>query len=89
MLNPSLIVEVLSEGTEAFDRGDKFIAYRTIPSLRDYLLVSLASRRIEHFTRRSDGAWELREYTGDARVPMDQFRAELPLDEVYLGLDVR
>jgi Uma2 family endonuclease len=60
LLNPVLIVEVLSPSTELFDRGDKFKHYRTIPSLREYLLV--ASEHIEVELRRlqPDGEWTLR-----------------------------
>ena len=45
--NPTLIVEVLSESTAAFDRGEKFAAYRTLPSLQEYVLVDIPSRRVE------------------------------------------
>jgi Uma2 family endonuclease len=59
LLNPYLIVEVLSESTEAYDRGEKFAHYRTITSLQHYLLVSQTRQRIEHFARQHDGSWAL------------------------------
>lgn len=61
--NPLLIVEVLSDSTEPYDRGDKFRYYRAIPTFTDYLLVSQHEARAELFTR-CDGYWEYREYTG-------------------------
>lgn len=60
LLNPQLIVEVLSETTERYDRGDKWLAYRTIPSLTDYVMVSSLRREVEHYQRLPDGSWTLR-----------------------------
>lgn len=57
MTNPTLIVEVLSRSTEEYDRGDKFEHYRSVPSLRQYVLVSHHERRLDVWTRGSDGAW--------------------------------
>lgn len=59
---PKLIVEVLSDSTEAFDRGDKFNDYQTLESLEDYLLVNTQSQRIEHFHRQAQG-WLLQTHT--------------------------
>src|ERR1039457_4742896 len=59
LLNPTLIVEVLSPSTEAFDRGRKFGHYRAIESLKDYLMVSSELIGAELFTRQSDGRWTL------------------------------
>jgi Uma2 family endonuclease len=59
--NPLLIVEVLSDSTEGYDRGEKFAHYRRIPSLREYLLVSQQSRRIESHFENDAGEWVLRE----------------------------
>ena len=60
LVNPQLIIEVLSESTERYDRGDKWLAYRTIPSLTDYVMISSARREIEHYQRSPDGSWTLR-----------------------------
>lgn len=86
--NPAVLVEVLSEGTEAFDRGEKARGYRAIPSLRDLLFVSQTERAIEHYTRGEDGAWVLREFRGSDEVPMPTLGGALRLDEVYLKADV-
>lgn len=58
LLNPAVIVEVLSTATEAFDRGEKWARYQTwLPELTDYLLVSQTKPRIDHFHRRAEGEW--------------------------------
>lgn len=82
--NPTVIVEVLSESTEAFDRGEKAMGYRGIPTLRDLLFVSQTERYVEHLARQGDGSWSLREYHGDARVPVAALDGALPLEELYL-----
>ena len=62
ILNPTLIVEVLSTSTEAYDRGDKFICYRSIPTFSEYLLVSQYQPWIDHYTKSENGDWLLRSY---------------------------
>ncbi len=58
LLNPSVVIEVLSPATEAFDRGEKWARYQTwLPGLTDYLLVSQTKARIDHFHRRAGGEW--------------------------------
>ena len=60
---PKLIVEVLSDSTEAFDRGDKFADYQTLESLEEYVLINTRHQRIECFRRDSGGRWLLQTYT--------------------------
>lgn len=60
--NPALLVEVLSPGTKNYDRGDKFLHYRSIPSLQDYLLIDSESIHIEHYQRQNVNEWLLHEY---------------------------
>ena len=62
LLNPVVIVEVLSPTTRSYDRGDKFVLYRSIPSLQDYLLVDSEQVLVEHFRRLENGEWLLHEY---------------------------
>lgn len=81
--NPSLIVEVLSDSTERFDRGEKFAGYRSLPSLIDYLLVSQAQARIEHYERQAEDRWLLRELGPGASVSLRSIGAALAVDEVY------
>jgi Uma2 family endonuclease len=57
LLNPQLIIEVLSDSTESYDRGRKFAHYRNIDSLREYVLVSQNECRVERFSRQDDGNW--------------------------------
>lgn len=93
LLNPKLIVEVLSESTEAFDRGEKFDGYKTIPSLHDYLLVASNRKHVDHYRRHSDAEWVLRGYdlqTGasqaSAIVRIDSLDLGLALADVYVGV---
>lgn len=67
--HPCLIVEVLSESTEAFDRGDKFADYRQLDSLQEYVLISQTRQQVEVFRRSAEGLWVLHPYgTGDQIV---------------------
>ena len=67
LLNPTLIVEVLSESTEAYDRGGKFTHYRKLPSLVEYVLITQTKPHIEHYVRQSDNRWLLAEADSPAR----------------------
>jgi Uma2 family endonuclease len=60
---PCLIVEVLSDSTEAFDRGDKFADYQVLESLQEYVLINTKRQRVECFQRNNEGLWVLRSYT--------------------------
>lgn len=60
---PTLIVEVLSDSTEAFDRGDKFADYQELDSLREYVLINTKRQRVDCFRRREEGQWVLQFYT--------------------------
>jgi Uma2 family endonuclease len=82
--NPTVLVEVLSEGTEAFDRGEKATGYRGISTLRDLIFVSQVERRVEHFARQHDGSWLLREYRDDDEMPIATLGGALRLAELYL-----
>lgn len=81
-VNPVVLVEVLSDSTEAYDRGEKFERYRRIPSLRDYVMVSQHHLLIEHYTRNDDGTWTLHEVRPPASVRLS-IGCELPVDAVY------
>ena len=84
LLNPTVIIEVLSPSTEAYDRGMKFEIYRMLESLSDYLLVSQERPTIEHYTRRPDDQWLLTTYKGlDAVAPIATIGCELRLADVY------
>ena len=81
-INPVVIVEVLSDSTEGYDRGEKFAHYRQIPSLREYILVSQQTRRLESHYKNDAGEWVLREAGPGAAL---ELRA---LEDVRLETDV-
>jgi Uma2 family endonuclease len=84
LLNPTLIVEVLSPSTEAYDRGKKFEHYRSIESLREYLLISSERISADLFTRQQDGRWLL---TAASRledvIELQSIECRLVLADVY------
>jgi Uma2 family endonuclease len=84
LTNPTLLVEVLSESTEAYDRGKKFEHYRRIRSFREYLLIAQDRAHVERYLRRDDGQWVLSEY-GDlaATVELASVGCTLSLADVY------
>ena len=84
---PKVIVEVLSESTEKFDRGKKFQYYRTIPSLQEYILVSSQEYLIECFRRTKNDLWTLQTYEGlNAILRIENFTIDAPLSEIYATL---
>ena len=86
--HPTLIVEVLSHSTAAFDRGDKFAAYRTLPSLQEYVLVDIAARRVESFRRAPGQDWLFHEHLpagGDCMFPTVD--VAIPFAEIFENVD--
>jgi len=83
IVNPTLLVEVLSESTERKDRGEKFREYRSIASCTDYLMCSSTEPLVEHYTRDADGFWRLHEYRAGERAPLRSLGIELSVDELY------
>ncbi|OQY59447.1 MAG: hypothetical protein B6245_06540 [Desulfobacteraceae bacterium 4572_88] len=84
LLNPDVITEVLSDSTEGYDRGAKFGFYRTLSSLREYVIISQNSQKMEKYSRNEAGQWVLTE--SDAEHPgilLESIDCELPLSEVY------
>jgi Uma2 family endonuclease len=89
LVNPDVIFEILSPSTERYDRGAKFQHYRTIASLKDYILVSQDQARIEHYIRQADDTWTLRDCTGlKAEVKIDSLGVSLPLSAIYDGIEL-
>jgi len=84
-LNPMVLVEVTSDSSEDYDTGSKLEYYRTIPTLRDYVVVSHRERRIWVHSRGDDGAWGTRVAIAGGRVAVQSLRAELVVDDVYRG----
>lgn len=84
LLNPILLIEVLSSSTENYDRGRKFDHYRMLESLTDYVLVSQDEAKVEHFARQPADKWLLSIYKGlEAVALLPAIGCELPLTEVY------
>jgi len=84
LLNPILLIEVLSDSTEGYDRGKKFQHYRSIESLQEYVLVSQDEARIEKYFKQGDGFWVLSEAVSlDAKIKLDSIDCELALSEVF------
>ena len=84
LLNPTVVFEVLSRSTEAYDRGEKFERYKKVETLRDYVLVSQDQPRIERFSLQPDGTWSKSEVSGlDSTLALDTINCRIPLAEVY------
>ena len=84
LVNPTVIVEVLSPSTEGHDRGKKFQEYRTLESLQEYLLISQDSHWIERYVRRDNGQWVLSDATGvDGTLDLTSIQCTLRLADVY------
>lgn len=89
LLNPTLIIEVLSPSTRSYDRGDKFAFYRAIASLRQYLMLDSERRVAELYTRNLNraGHWDFQEITDPATdLPLDAINCRVPLADLYRGL---
>lgn len=85
--HPTLIVEVLSDSTEAYDRGGKFAAYRQIQSLQEYLIVDIDARRVECFRRTNDNDWLLHDYVGEVDCELHSLGLSLPMSEIFEDIE--
>ncbi len=84
LLNPAIIVEVLSASTKSYDRGDKFKLYRDIPSLKEYLLVDSESMAVELFSLNASGRWELEEFYESTEIlHIKSIEVSVSLSEIY------
>lgn len=90
--NPLAIIEVLSNSTKDYDRGGKFLAYRSIPEFREYILIDQYSYHIEQFAKNSNGKWVLTEYDSeDSVLTLESVEFQMPLREIYerINFDVK
>jgi Uma2 family endonuclease len=88
LLNPVLLIEVLSDSTESYDRGKKFQHYRSIESLEEYVLVSQNEARIEKYVKHGDGFWLLSEAVGtESKIEFSSIKCLISLAEVYDKID--
>ncbi len=90
LLNPIVILEILSDSTEAYDRGKKFSHYQYISSFIEYILVSQDSYKIEKFIRHQDNKWIYEEFhnSGDS-LTIESINCKLPLNEIYRKLEFK
>ncbi len=87
-MNPLVIIEILSDSTEAYDRGKKFQHYRLISSFQEYVLVSQHSCCIEKYMRSDGGIWLYSSYEGmDQTIKIESIDCELLLSEIYYRVD--
>lgn len=84
IINPTVLLEVLSDSTEAYDRGGKWAHYQRLDSLQEYVLVSQNEARVERYVRQSDGQWLYSRTDGvESDIPLDSLGCRLPLAEIY------
>ncbi|WP_017712996.1 Uma2 family endonuclease [Prochlorothrix hollandica] len=84
VLNPCLIIEILSDSTANYDKTAKFQLYRTLPSLEEYILVSQQDYRLEHYTKLDDRRWLLQDITGlEASLQLSSVNLSLSLQDLY------
>lgn len=86
--DPCLVIEVTSPSTARVDRGEKLAAYRGLAPLREYLIVDHRRRRVERHWRDERGDWRRDEVVEEGRIPVACLATELPLDEIYAGVQV-
>jgi Uma2 family endonuclease len=90
LANPVLIVEVLSDTTKNYDRGEKFENYRSNESLREYVLVAQDKVHVEHYARQDDGTWVLTETNSMLAVlSLNSVGCELPVSEIYFKVQFK
>lgn len=89
LLNPTVIIEVLSDSTRSYDRGEKFQHYRTLESVKDYLTVSQTAAHLEHYARQLDGRWILADVKGlESAVTLESVNVTVPLSEIYFKVQL-
>lgn len=87
--NPILITEVLSESTESLDRGEKFMAYRQLDSLREYLLVSQDKVMVEVFSRTDDGTWRIQSFPElSQEIDLPGLGISINTSDIYFGVEM-
>ncbi|MEB3280395.1 MAG: Uma2 family endonuclease [Lyngbya sp.] len=84
IINPLLIVEVLSKSTQSYDQGDKFRSYRSITSFKEYILIDQSGYHLEQYSKQAEHQWLFKEYEGEeAILTLESVNLEIPLREIY------
>ncbi|MGI8545285.1 MAG: Uma2 family endonuclease [Aridibacter sp.] len=90
LVNPSLIVEVLSKSTAEFDRGDKFSYYKSIESFTEYLLISQERPNVVHYVKQDEKTWLQREYNDiEETFYLESVDCEISLEEIYMNIEFK
>lgn len=88
ILNPTVIVEVLSKATRALDQGEKFVWYRSLPTLQDYVLIDQYRVHVDAYHKLANGQWLLTEYTSaDDVITLESVNVEIPVGQLYRRVD--
>lgn len=88
VMNPILVAEVLSESTAGYDRGDKFSAYRTVPTLQEYLLIDQYNSHVEHYVKQAENQWLFKEYHGlETEFSLSSLAVTIAMTELYEAID--
>ena len=90
VMNPCLIAEVLSKSTKDYDRSEKFIAYRTIETFQEYLLIDQYQIHVEHYVKQNTNQWLLSEYSDpEATLNLKAIDLQLKIADLYEDIDVK
>lgn len=88
VMNPMLIAEVLSKSTKNYDQGEKFKYYRSIPEMKEYILIDQKQFYVMQYVKNESGQWVLTEYEGEsATLKLNSVEFEIPLSSLYKGID--
>jgi Uma2 family endonuclease len=88
VMNPSLIIEVLSKSTRNYDQGDKFLYYRSIPEFREYILIEQTNYHASQYAKNSEGKWFLTEYDSpDNLLKFESIDFQICLQDIYAGVN--
>ena len=88
LINPLLLIEILSPSTKSFDRIIKFESYKKIPTFEEYLLISQDKRCVEQFYKDENGQWQFGEVLSKGMLQLKSMDAELNIDDLYFNVDV-
>ena len=88
LVNPTLVIEVLSPSTEDYDRGGKFARYRSLSAFKEYVLVSQSEPKVETWYKLEENVWRIARFEGmEAVMKLDSIDCEIPLSDIYFQID--
>ncbi len=89
LANPTLIIEVLSDSTEGFDRGDKFRSYRQTPTMKEYIVISQKEKCIEQFFKDESGRWQIGDIITEGSFKLQTIPFELSVEDIYRNVEFK